>query len=238
LGVLNADTRDFDPHDYTNGDTRGQTTLADHRVSLNNYTLHDDGSKLVTDDLSDLFYGEVTARAVTSTTPVRETQVDMMLNTNTLRVKLRGLPVDDTPGKNKTRAHEDNITVRADMVNGRCRADNEICLDARNVRYEQRHAVMSTTTELNVDLKVMRLFTVDDSSTITISGSFLEHHGYPDGEIRIPVVPTIMQSDLYNVQEDLDRENYYEFVLDFDTDAGLEIWVNGWKVTNVYIPGL
>jgi hypothetical protein len=238
LGVLNGSTRDFDPFDYMSGATRGQATLADHRLGLNNFIIEEDGSELVTSNLSDLFYGEVKASTVTSVREVPHTEVFLIRNTNTLSVQLNGLPADDTPGKNQTRAHVDNVTVHADMVNGRCRADNEICLDAHNVHYEQTHAISSTATELDVDLTVMRLFSGDEESMITVSGTFLEHHGYPSGEIQIPVVPTIMASPEYNTQEDLDRENYYEFLLDFDADMNLSIWVNGWKVVNVYTPGL
>jgi hypothetical protein len=234
MGILN-EQRDVSVVDYFNG-TRGSVTLADHRVWLNNFVWIDSTNKLVTDDISHLFYGQVTATATTSTRQVPHTEVQMMRNTNTLSIQIEGLPADTEPGR--TRAHQDNITVTADMVNGRCRADNEICLDALNIRYAQTHAISSTETTLDTDLKVMRIFVDDDDSVITLSGTFLEHHGYPDGRIDIPLVDTILESPEYNTQEDLDRENHYEFLLSFDSDMGLTITVNGWKVKEVTVPQL
>jgi hypothetical protein len=233
LGKLNAQ-RDVDVVDYHNG-SRGAVTLDEHRVWVSKFTYMDNGSKLVTDDLSPLFYGQVTARAVTGTTPTPHTEVNLMRNTNTLGIRLDGLPADATPGR--TRAHEDNVTVHAEMVNGRCRADNEICLDALNVHYEQTHAISSTETSLDVDLTVMRLFLGDDVSAITISGTFLEHHGYPEGKITIPIVPAIIETLEFTTQEELDRENYYEFALDFDNGLAITINNRPWRVIDV-TPGI
>jgi hypothetical protein len=234
MGLLDSEG-EVHPHDYTNG---AGSTLAEHRVWIRDYTLEADGSKLVTGELSNLYYGYAEgATARRSPMPAPHTEVQMTRNTNTLTVRLTDLP-PEAGRRNMTRAHDDNITVHADMVNGRCRADNEICLNARNIHYEQRHSISSEATSMQVDLNVMRLFAHDETSTITVSGDFLEHHGYPGAEISIDVVPTILQHPDYNTQEDLDRENHYEFELDFEADGSISVIVNGWKIKDIIVSPL
>jgi hypothetical protein len=229
LGLIDA-TGEVSPHDYLRDG--GTSTLAEHRLWIKDYTIASDGSKLVTGDLSRLYYG-FASNLVTQTSSAwaTYTEIHMIRNTNTLAVRLSGLPPD-------TRAHEENIVVHADMVNGRCRADNEICNDARNIHYEQRHAISSDATSMGVDLNVMRIFTGDEVSAITVSGDFLVRHGYPGGRISIPIVPTIMEHPDFNTQEDLDRGNHYEFLLDFDSDMRITVTINGWKVRNVIVDPL
>jgi hypothetical protein len=230
LGLLDA-SGDVRSHDYTNG--RGGSSLSEHRLWIRDYTLTDEGSKLVTGGLSPLYYGFVAAiESDTNTRPAEVVEVAMVRNTNTLGVRLTGLQPEVA---GVTRAHEDNMTVSADMVNGRCRADNGICEQALNVHYAQTHAISSGSTTLSVDLEVMRLFTGDDESVITVSG--LSRHGFEQDTIEIPIVETIMKNPDYNTQEDLDRENYYEFALDFDSEMNLTVTINGWTVVNV-IPGI
>jgi hypothetical protein len=229
MGLLDANG-DVAPHDYT---SNRNSTLAQHRVWLKDFTLTSDGSKLVTSDISPLYYGYIDhAVAQTNPWPTPHTEVQMMRNTNTLSISLTGLPPDTAP---PSRAHEDNLTIHADMVNGRCRGDNEICLDALNVHYAQTHAISSSATTLGVDLTVMRLFDHDRESVITVSGEMLAHHGYTGGEIVIPIVPTIMENPLYGSQEELDRENFYQFGLHFSADMSLTVTLNGWVVKYVTV---
>jgi hypothetical protein len=232
MGVLQP-SGDVRSYDYAA--SRG-ASLEDYRLWITDFEWLDDGSKLVTTNLSELYYGFVSgATSVTSTSRPSHIEVPMIHNNNMLSVRLTGLP-EDFDG---SRSHVDNITVTADMVNGRCRHDNFICDDAPNIHYAQTNAISSDATAMNVDLTVMRLFAHDDVSSITVSGSYIEHRGFADGKITIPIVPTIMQSPDFNVQEDLDRENHYEFAIDFNsTSPEVTISVNGWSVTPVIVDGL
>ena len=214
-------------YDYENG--KGVTSLSEHRLWISSYEMMADGSKLVTEELSKLYYGNISnVKTVMGSTTYGE--VSMMQNTNTLRVILKGLP------SSALKADPDqSFTVAADMVNERCRSDNQICEDARNVKYVRSEGMMADENEMQFDLTVMRLFTHDDTSAITVSSPVLEEWGYPGGSLTIPIVPTVMENEKYSVQSDLDRENIFTFEIKFDAEMNFTLTVNGWKVINVII---
>lgn len=215
---------------------KGVSNISNARLWISNHTEMEDGGKLVTEHLSRLYHGSLEGvKTLTGTNQIVKEEVSMMQNTNTLKVVLNGLP-----SSGSARADGDDpyqITVTADMTNERCRADNGICDQVRSTKHTQTRAFTNTQGQMEIDLTVMRLFTDDVSSTLTVSSPLLDEYGYENGQIVIPIVPTVLENPAYNTQTDLDRENVYEFVIDFDVDMNFTLTINRWKIIHV-TPGM
>ncbi len=212
---------------------KGVTNIENVRLWIDNHTPLEDGDKLVTDRLSDLYHGLIEgAVARTDVAPPAPHTVNMTRNTNTLRVILRGLPPAST-----TRADGDHveITATADMHNERCRHDNEICDQVRTSHHMQTGAQVAGADSVAIDITVMRLFTDDADSRLTLSGEILSELGIAAEKLSIPVVPTILKSEKYNEQADLDRENLYVFEFRLDGTGRIDLYINNWKVIDTVI---
>jgi hypothetical protein len=222
---------------YSQGIEKGVTNLEEARLWIKNHTEAEDGRRHVADKLSRLYHASIyDVEATTSIHPVDVIDVPMMQNTNTLRVVVKGLP------QPLTRAASDDFTVTADMVNGHYRHNNLLCSDGLPLKY-QNGEWEETGQELQHDLTVLRPFVDDTVSELKLSIPMLEEYGYPDGEIAVPIVPTIMQSPDYNEQRDLDRANLYIFEFEFeigDDENTIGLKINGkpWKVVDVIVPEL
>lgn len=214
---------------------KGVTRIDDARLWIDSHTPMENGGKLVTDHLSDLYYGMVErVEATTATTPPVTRQVDLMRNTNTLRVVLHGLPTRSAT-RSATRADDAPVTATADMTNERCRADNGICDQVRATRHVRTGTPAAGLDSLAIDLTVMRLFTDDATSRLTLSGGILDDLGIAADRLSIPIVPTILASDKYNDQTDLDRENLYVFEFFLNGTGGFDLYINSWQVIDTVI---
>ncbi len=211
---------------------KGVTSIDNARLWIENHTPLDDGGKLVTDHLSNLYYGlaEGLVSRNALTPPVTRT-VEMMRNTNTLRVVVRGLP----PGSVTRADGEGQIVATADMTNERCRADNGICDQVRATRHVRTGTPVAGLDSLAIDLTVMRLLADDATSRLTLSGELLASLGIAAERLSIPIVPTILSSDAYDTQEHLDRENLYVFEFVLDGTGGIELYINKWRVVDTVI---
>ncbi len=77
-------------HTYNHDLVKGETSLEDFRLWINNFTDREDGGILLTEDLSRLYYGRLSGvEIVQGSTTYGE--VAMVLNTNTLRINIKGL---------------------------------------------------------------------------------------------------------------------------------------------------
>ena len=216
-----------DRHFFNHQIIKGVTTIEEARLWMKNQFEGEDGRQHVTDKLGRLYYASLyNIETTTSTNTLDIVDVPMMQNTNTLRVIITGLP------QVTTRAAEESFTVSADMVNGRYCHDNSICENARPVKY--RNGTWEEGEEgLQHDLTILRPFVDDTTSELKLAIPELEQYGYPNGEIALPIIPTMLEHPEYWTQTDLDRANLFIFEFDFDAEMNFTVTVNGWKVIHV-----
>lgn len=224
MGILSSDSSG---PIYSQGIEKGQTNIEEARLWIKNHAEHEDGRRHVTDKLSRLYYaGIYSVTTTTGVNPVNIVDVPMMQNTNTLRIIINGLP------QVTTRAASKDFTVTADMINGHYRHNNLLCSDGLPLKYENGEWV-DGEDGLQYDLTVLRPFMDDNVSELKIRLPGFTIPGTGNGEIALPIIPTIMQSPDYNNQTDLDRSNLYIFEFNFDSDLNFTVTVNGWKIVNV-----
>lgn len=239
-------------HNYINGVTIGETTLTDFRIFLN-YGIADDYPEdimPVIAEFDDLYYGAVgqrqseTDRYLFEQVEVRvgsdtERSVEMIRNTNVLKVTIRGLEYlrNDTPtGLAANPLASDQLQVWAAARNGRYKYDNSIGEYARMLRYFPVYRSLDENSMV-VDIKVMQLnmerhtaepvyLTVQNAATGAM---------YPNEPID--VVNTLLQAKdpvtgdyIYKNQEDFDRIYEHPIDIKISADLAVTIYVHDWEI--------
>lgn len=234
MGTVNPENEES-PYNY--GIEKGKTHIDEVRLWIKNHTDGGNGHRLVSEGLSKLYFGrleKLKVRAVEGDFPTQE--VSMIEDTNTLRVVLKGAPFTMP-----SRAPIESFNVTADMRNGRYTLENLVGQYAMPVLYRngqwQDHGISA-----QYDMTVLRQFIDDRSSELIISGPYFRQIGFKGGELRIPIVPTILENPNYRSQQDLDREDLYVFTITFypvDGSGRVEVSVNinGWNIVTVN-PGI
>lgn len=157
-----------------------------------------------------LYHGQVTALEVTGSSN-KEVWVDLIKNTNTVKITAKGLPLGTgSPA----------FTCRIEGDNAEYKFDNSFAADG-DVTYIPKSGVAAQS--LVSDFTVMRLVPSGQSEIV------LEYNPTRTGgnEIyRAKLIPLIMT----NPGIDLDRQDVFEIEIEFDyTMTAVSITVNGWK---------
>lgn len=241
-------------HTYETGVTIGKTTLTDFRIFLN-YGIADDYPEDIIstiEEFDDLYYGAAgTRQSGTSnyileqievcTGMVNEKQIELIRDTNILRVTIDGL--ENLQKANRTRANNDAslrgaepLQVWVSARNGRYKSDNSIGEYARMMRFPALHRDLNQHSMV-VDIKTMQLNMVRHQAEpmyLTIQDP-VTRTTYP--QYPIDVVNTLLQARnpetgeyIYRSQEDFDK--VYEHLIRIEITAELQvrIFVQGWEI--------
>ncbi|MGL4328863.1 MAG: FimB/Mfa2 family fimbrial subunit, partial [Tannerellaceae bacterium] len=176
----------------------------------------------VTFHVNDLYYG-ANKKITTFTDKVVKETIPMMKNTQEIYLKM---DVSFIPVNKQIKRPAEGFDVYATVRNGRYTFDNQIGEYARDLRYIQNAKIQGDT--LIASLTVLRLMEEDEDGILRIESSFL-----PDGKVEIPIVESILKHPEYNTQEDLDREDMYEFKIGLTADLEVVVNINGWEFVPV-----
>ncbi|MGL5703780.1 MAG: FimB/Mfa2 family fimbrial subunit [Tannerellaceae bacterium] len=172
----------------------------------------------VTFDVDDLYYG-ANKKITTFTDKVVKETIPMMKNTQEIYLKM---DVSFIRVNKQISRPAEGFDVYATVRNGRYTFENQIGEYARDLRYMQKAGIQGDT--LIASLTVLRLMEEDEDGFLRIESSYL-----PDRKIEIPIVESILKHPEYNTQEDLDREDMYEFKIGFTADLDVVVNINGWE---------
>ncbi|MGL6179613.1 MAG: FimB/Mfa2 family fimbrial subunit [Tannerellaceae bacterium] len=210
--------------DLTGGLIVGQTSLESFSLLVgydlifpsNPYVV---GVKKIIDDL---YYGDYIKvntyndRVVTQTIP-------MMKNTQQVYLKMNAFFLSKSDNVLST---SDSVNIYAIVRNGRYRFDNFIDNVPPDILYLNDLHLDGDT--LVSSQKLLRLMIEDEDGVLCIESDYL-----PNGKLEIPIVESILKHPDYNTQEDLDREDVYEFRIDIAADLNVTVNINGWEFVSV-----
>lgn len=176
----------------------------------------------VTFDVDDLYYGANRKITTFADKVVKET-IPMMKNTQKIHLKM---DLSFMPATKQITRQTEGFNVYATVRNGRYTFDNKIGEYARDLRYMQNAKIQGDT--LIASFTVLRLMEEDEDGILRVESSYL-----PEGKIEIPIVESILKHPEYSTQEDLDREDTYEFKVGFTADLDVVVNINGWEFISV-----
>lgn len=235
-------------HDFEKDITLGVTTMNDFYIFLKCKTASGLSEELTPEanEIDDLWYGAAGTRhsktdmyacetVEVKNNIVTERHVELIRNTNILKVTLNGIEHLTSGAKNAPEAkQETNFKLWVVASDGRYRSDNTFDEYVPSIRYTPFNTSMNENT-LFADIKVLRL---------TMEHPVLLYIETPDGQ-RIPDQPIDIVSMLlkarnpdtgeyaYNSQSDFDR--IYEHPIEVRIGANLEIriFIGEWEIVNV-----
>lgn len=222
------DTKTFsDPASFNPVLTKGMTSLEHFSMMLKDDHPEDVTHVKSINTPANLYYGSYVK---VESFPDKITNVDVPIvkNTNVINVKLGGISNFSSKSLSDAQVPVDvYITAR----NGCYLFDNSIGGYSRTVKYEQKHQMLHPDTML-VSFTVLRLMEDDKSSRVV-----LESPDLPSGQLVLDIVPAIIQADeRINNQQDLDRHDTYDILINLSKNLSATIWINSW-LYNVIYPG-
>lgn len=219
----------------------GQTILDDFRMALacDPFSGGSEGDVTPsTIDFSDLFFAA--AQNIEVLTGARKTvDLDFINNTCLLKIKVTGLEhlSSYTPARrNASRAPGTNqpLAVFATARNGVYGHDNHTDANAPLVRYEPPYRTL-TATEMEVDVKVQRL-EMEGGSVKPVLLYVRNMANSTDMILPLDVMDAILKvtdpqgNPLYQMQEDIDRQDEFPIVLSILHDLSVSVSVNGFEI--------
>lgn len=172
--------------------------------------------------VDDLFYGDYKKVATYSDRVVAET-IPMMKNTQQVYLKMNAFFLSESDNLSSV---ADSVNIYALVRNGRYDFDNLISNVPPDILYLSDLYLDGDT--LVSSHKLLRLMKEDEDGILCIESNYL-----PKGKLEIPIVESILKHPDYNTQEDLDREDTYEFRIDINADLNVVININGWEFVPV-----
>ncbi len=198
---------------------QGITTSTDFRILINSKEGKD--NYLIPESVpGDLYAGYVT-NAISSHDTSSITDVDLMKDTKTIKVKISGLSL-------LTRS-EITPEIFVTAINGRYKKDNSIDTSHRMLKYTP-HNISVIENVINCDLRTMRLVTGHAPMLVIKNPSTSENVFNRD------ITELILSNPKYVSQKDIDREDTFIFEVNFsqpDKDIIVSISINGWIINNV-----
>lgn len=245
-------------HDYKNGVTLGKTTLTDFRVLLN-YKIANNYPEDITptiEEFDDLYYGAAgirqkgTSNYVFEQVEVRsgmvnEKQIELIRNTNILKVTVNGienlqLPSQFSDGTTSVPSVTDMLQVWISAHNECYKYDNSIGEYARMVRFPAVYRYLDNHSMV-VDVKTMRLDMVKyqaEPMYLTIKNPVTGTIYPPQG---IDVVNTLLQAKnpetgeyIYQSQEDFDKIYQHPITVEITAKLQIRIFVHDWEIIIVH----
>lgn len=204
--------------------TKGVTRLQDFRMIINHRNIYD-GDYVVLDAPDDLYYGKVDNIVVgTDPNQVSEYTVDMMRNTHKVRVIVKRVGWEESLSKEKP-----PYNVYCLARNARYNYDNTIGGDALPVKYIAT-PVVKDETHFEYDFNMLRLLKEGGDVKLVVSEA-----NQSKSFVTVDIVKSILANPKYNSQQDLDREELYEFEVNVHQNMSVEVFINGWKSYDIDI---
>ena len=208
--------------------TPGVDKLDDLILTLKPDKIDSDTGIEINHSLIQLFHGEIT-KITTYEDKYTYAKIPLRKNISTINLKITGL--DLITRRTKGLLPED-FNIKTVLNNDRHIIDNSIAPNSKDVTYTC--ISQASQSVLNTSHNVMRLMVNDKSGNLIIGSNYLE-----DGGINIPLIESIMQNPNYKNQDDLDREDTYDFTISLKPIPGntnsikVTIIINSWEVINV-----
>lgn len=208
---------------YEKNLVKGVTKLCDFRLVLNHNGIYD-GKYIVIDTPADLYHGDIDKISVgADPNKINEYTVDMMKNTHKVKVIIKRVGWDASLSKDKP-----PYDVFCLAHNARYNYDNSIGNDALPVKYVAT-PVVKDETHFEYEFNMLRLLKEGDVKLIVNEGN------NPKDFITLDMVKAILDNPKYNTQEDLDREDLYQFEVNVYQNMSVEVYINGWKSYDIDI---
>lgn len=210
----------------------GQTPLDQFNLFLKPDKVVSENEIEITHPITQLYHGEVT-NITTYDDKYTYANIELRKNISAINLKIAGLslinPITKGLGIN-------DFNIKTILNNDSQTPTNAIALNSKNVTYKSTSIIDADT--LKTSHNVMRLLTTDKSGQIIIESPSL-----PNGNITIPLMETILKNPAYKTQDDLDREDTYNFLIQLEPTQDdkklikITITINSWKI--IYItPGV
>ncbi len=197
----------------------GETSISELCLLLKQQetTLYQQQCTVVDYTQDNQYYGNKAGVEVTNR--ITRVGVDLMKNTNTLRLTLKNLPRSQSNGY-------DQLNLYFEAINGRCDFANIIPAAARKLTYLPQNVSVSQNGDLHLDFVTQRMvyggcdhklnIYNTETGTMLFSKDLLTNY--------ISKVPA------YMTQQGLDDEDLYEITIDMSPYASVKVTVNGWAV--------
>ncbi len=202
---------------------RGVSTLSDFRLGLKVTDDPNDADTLFSELSKTLYYGQYVEIESQRGVDVSR-RVSVTNNVKNIVVKIGG--VSYLSSAVQVRGVEQDFKVSTSLSNSTLGYDNEVHSTSKQIRYVQ--PTVSQGDTVRCDMRVLRLHQTNASGVVTVESPHIT-----GGGVTIPLVSTIMSNPQYKTQEDLDREDTFEFVVTVNSDFETTISVNGWVVVNI-----
>lgn len=198
--------------------TPGETTIDQFRLLLKQ---QENSSAL------GLYYGNA-YKVESKTVNQKRYLIDLIKNSNTIRVHITGL--DNLPSATKRTTETPMFDVTITAHNGRYNHENKIPSAAKTVQYKP-HTTTENTQELTYDSDMLRLMIGREPALRVVNR-------LTGAEIcNFNLVKEIMRDPKFSTQKEIDREDLFVFEFRINFDLSVSITINGWLITDV-IPEL
>ena len=211
---------------FTWGGDMTDYTVNDRTLLLKTDDKISDTEELTNHPLTPLYHGEVTS-ITTYEDKYTYAKIPLRKNISTINININGT------SKHPIGWQPSDFDIETTLNNSAQTFDNAIADQSKLIHYRSISTIEGNT--LKTAHNVMRLMLNDTSGKITIKSGYL-----PEGKVELPLLETILQNPKYKTQDDLDREDTYEFNIDLnieDTTIKITITINDWAIIYV-IPGV
>lgn len=186
-----------------------------------------DDEPAVDSDVDDLYHGIIEG-VVSDYTRSNTYTVSLTKNTSDVRVTL----VDTTPGNTTDGSAagraDDRFEVYCTSANGRYNADNTLGDGALTLTYTPYDRT-DEGQESRQTMSMLRLMADGSCQSMLVV-----HDKEQNTDIyRKPLVDAIMENPALATQEDLDREDLFDFRIKLEMNVVAEVWINGWKIVDI-----
>lgn len=214
---------DAEHHIFIDELRKGGTKMSDFRLMVNNYLEGEENELYLVENPTDLYYGyhDKFHVELRDFTPIKN--ISFIKNTNTIKVNVEGIQYISP--ESATYKSVDSLNIYCVARNGRYKYDNTIGEFARSITYLPPFTQLEDDI-YRVELKTMRLV-VGDNPTLVIKD---------DNDnilLEKDIVSQILNNPEYNDQEDLDREDTFEFDIKIDAQLNVAVFINGWEVIEI-----
>lgn len=208
---------------------KGETTLSNFRLKLNNYKEGMLNQLYLTEKPTDLYYGILNNVEINPLSSAVIKNIDLIKNTNKITVVVEGLenlPVHKKINQNEEDDQKVLLDVYCIAKNGLYKYDNKIAATARQIVYMTPQSIVRKST-LSVELTILRLIVGESPRLVVFDPN--SNETLVDNNI----IDQILKSPQYNSQVDIDKEDDYEFKIALDRNLEIKTYINGWEIIDV-----
>lgn len=214
---------DADKDQFIDKLQKGVTTKDDFRLMVTRRYGFENGRILI-QELSDIFYGNVPLFELSAKAgEMSHVSVSMMKNLKKLDVIVKRVG-ESGLAEGRQGLYDTYCIAR----NSQYDYMNALPDNAREVKYLST-SVKSESGSVHYNFNMLRLM-ADRNPML-----YLDDPVTKTNILKIDIVAAILKHPKYNSQEDLDREDHFEFEIRMYSNLAVEVFVNGWKSYEVDI---